>query len=237
MDEFQRNAYRGYTATAMEIFTKLKHMHFDDVLYPAKEVLSEDSSDNGCAMYVTPIALVCAKNSAQNLEDEVRKAVAVTHVHELAVDGAILQAMAIHRLLQVPNELNVDAFLQQMIDTMKQNGPETDGPSLVQQLEHLKKLLTVTNPSDERVVNVLGHSAQALYSVPLAMYCFLRGIKYPSDVSITNVLILPCNSILSIMILFYFLHFSHVYCRYIIHFGKLLNMQSHSVAIRTPLQV
>lgn len=183
VDEFQKNAYRGYTATAMEIFTRLKHTHFDDVLYPAKEVLNGDSGDNGCAMYVAPIALVCAKNSALNLEDEVRKAVAVTHVHEMAINGAILQAMAIHRLIQAPNELNIDAFLQQMIAAVKQNCSESNGPSFVQQLEHLKKLLTVTNPSDERVVNVLGHSSQALYSVPTAMYCFLRGIKYPGDVS------------------------------------------------------
>lgn len=29
-------------------------------------------------------------------------------------------------------------------------------------------------PSDEEVVNVLGHSVNALYSVPTAIYCFLR---------------------------------------------------------------
>lgn len=190
VDEFQKNIHRGYNATAMEIFTKLRHTHFDDVLYPAKEVLRGDSGDNGCAMYVAPIALVCAGNSALNLEDEIRKAVAVTHVHEMAINGAILQTIAIHRLIQAPKELNIDAFLEQMIDTMRQNCTETDGPSFVQQLQHLKKLLTVVNPSDERVVNVLGHSEQALYSVPTAMYCFLRGIKYPSDVRLFNMLIL-----------------------------------------------
>lgn len=29
-------------------------------------------------------------------------------------------------------------------------------------------------PSDEEVVNILGHSVNALYSVPTAIYCFLR---------------------------------------------------------------
>lgn len=240
VDEFQKNAYLGYTATAMEIFTRLKHTHFDDVLYPAKEVLNGESGDNGCAMYVAPIALVCAKNSALNLENEVRKAVAVTHVHEMAVNGAILQAIAIQRLIQAPNELNVDAFLQQMIDTMKQSGTDTDGPSFVQQLQDLKKLLTVTNPSDERVVNVLGHSSQALYSVPTAMYCFLRGIKNPSEVSLFNVLILilPRACIYSILQfeINCFLSFHHVHCRSTIHFGKLLNMLLHWAATRTPLQ-
>lgn len=183
VNEFQRNVHRGFSPTTMEIFSKLKHTNFDDVLYPAKELQMEDLGDNGCAMYVAPIALVCAKKPELNLNDEIRKAVAVTHLHGMAINGAMLQAMAIHRLIQMQkNELNIDAFLDHMIDGMKKNQTESDGPSFVQQLEHLRKLLTVTNPSEERVVNVLGHSAQALYSVPTAMYCFLRAVKYPSDV-------------------------------------------------------
>lgn len=186
VDEFQKNVYRGYSEITMEIFSKLKHTHFDDVLYPAREMLHEDCGDNGCAMYVAPIALVCVKKSELNLEDEIRKAVAITHRHEMAINGAILQAMSIQKLVQTQNDLNIDAFLEQAIDAMKQNRTLTDGPSFVQQLEHLKKLLTVANPSEERVVNVLGHSSQALYSVPTAMYCFLRGVKYPSDVRIPS---------------------------------------------------
>lgn len=39
----------------------------------------------------------------------------------------------------------------------------------------MKALLSKTfPPSDEEVVNVLGHSVNALYSVPTAIYCFLR---------------------------------------------------------------
>lgn len=192
MNEFQKNVYRGYTATAMEIFSKLKHTNFNDVLYPAKEVLYEDLGDNGCAMYVAPIAMICVKNSELNLQDEIRKAAAVTHLHEMAITGGILQAMSIHRLIQTQDQLFVDAFLEQMIDHMAQN--TSNGPSFVQQLQHLKKLLTIENPSEERVVNALGHSEQALYSVPTAMYCFLRGVKYPSDVRIESSTILQYKS-------------------------------------------
>lgn len=32
-------------------------------------------------------------------------------------------------------------------------------------------------PSDDEVVNILGHSVNALYSVPTAIYCFLRGTQ------------------------------------------------------------
>lgn len=36
-------------------------------------------------------------------------------------------------------------------------------------------------PSDEEVVNVLGHSVNALYSVPTALYCFLRNSTFTAD--------------------------------------------------------
>lgn len=32
-------------------------------------------------------------------------------------------------------------------------------------------------PSDEKVVNTLGHSVNALFSVPTAIYCFLRNAQ------------------------------------------------------------
>lgn len=36
-------------------------------------------------------------------------------------------------------------------------------------------------PSDEEVINVLGHSVNALYSVPTAIYCFLRNSQSPDS--------------------------------------------------------
>lgn len=167
----------------MEIFSKLKHTHFDDVLYPARETLNDDHGNNGCAMFIAPIALVCTKNMDFHLNDEVRKASAVTHLHEMAVNGAILQANVIHELIKTNSDLNIEDFLNRIIESIKAIEPKVNGPSYVEQIQQLNKLLNVINPSDERVVNVLGHSTQALYSVPTAMYCFLRGIKQPSDVS------------------------------------------------------
>lgn len=184
VDEFYKNVHRGYNSTTIEIFAKLKHTHFDDVLYPARETLNDVLGDNGCAMYISPIALFCTNHMDFNLNDMVRKAAAVTHLHEMAVNGAILQANVIYSLIQCKNDFNVDDFLDQMIDLMKQIETKSNGPSYVEQIKHLKKLLNVVNPSEERVVNVLGHSTQALYSIPTAMYCFLRGIKHPSNVSL-----------------------------------------------------
>lgn len=183
VDEFYKNVHRGFDDTSIEIFAKLKHTNCEDVLFPAKETLSKDAGGNGGAMYIAPIALVCAKNKALNLNDQVREATALTHLHEMAVNGAVLQATAINTLVNL-DKLNIDEFLEQIADSVKSDAPSTDDPSYGQQLQGVKKLLNVTNPSEERVVNVLGHSTQALYSVPTAIYCFLRGVKHQSDVSL-----------------------------------------------------
>lgn len=183
VDEFYRNVNRGFNSQTVEIFAKLKHTHFDDVLYPAKEVVNDEGGDNGGAMYIAPIALLCAKNKDLNLSDEVRRAVTITHRHEMAVNGAILQANAIHDLLKSNENFSSDYFLDQLIDSLRSSQTKSDVPSFVEQLQHLKKLLNISDPSEERVVNVLGHSSQAIYSVPTAIYCFLRGIKHPSQVS------------------------------------------------------
>lgn len=46
----------------------------------------------------------------------------------------------------------------------------------------MKKLLAKKfAPSDEEVINILGHSVNALFSVPTAIYCFLKNIQSESS--------------------------------------------------------
>lgn len=46
----------------------------------------------------------------------------------------------------------------------------------------MKRLLSKTfPPSEEEVINVLGHSVNALYSVPTAIYSFLRNAQAPDN--------------------------------------------------------
>lgn len=185
VNEFYKNVYRGFDPSTIEIFAKLKHTNFEDVLFPARETLNNDSGGNSCAMYIAPIALLCSKDETLHLNEQVRKATALTHLHEMAVNGAILQANAINILINM-DKLNIDEFLNQILDSIKSNTSSVDGPSFEQQVHGIQKLLMVTNPSEERVVNVLGHSSQALYSVPTAIYCFLRGVKYQHNVGLIS---------------------------------------------------
>jgi poly(ADP-ribose) glycohydrolase ARH3 len=57
------------------------------------------------------------------------------------------------------------------------------------QLSQVKNLLKKQHPpSDEEVVNILGHSVNALYSVPTALYCFLRNSKGTAGNPLTQTL-------------------------------------------------
>lgn len=186
MDEFSKNMHRGYSVSTIEVLARLKHANFEDVSYPAKEVMTGETGDNGCAMYVAPIALWCANKTELNLNDQVREASALTHFHEMAVLGALLQANAMRLLLTNDGHLNVDYFLDEIIDSAGLQKSVSTGPSFVHQMQQMRKLLNVSNPSEERVVDVLGHSSQAMYSVPTAIYCFLRGVRHPNEVIYSN---------------------------------------------------
>lgn len=183
MNEFYRNPYRDFKSSTIEIITRFKRTNLQDVLSPAKEMLTSDAGSNSIAMYVAPIALICCKNVDLNLREQIEKAAALTEVHNLAVEGAVLQANAIRSLVKCDGQLNIDIFLNEILDSIEIGASKREGPSFDEQIAQVKKLLTIENPSEERVVDVLGHSHQALYSVPTAIYCFLRGIKYQNDVS------------------------------------------------------
>ena len=105
----------------------------------------------------------------------------ITHFNEYGFNGAILQAIAISLCLhETPETFSQDLFLDHLIETMKEVEKENietnlkrDGKSYEYQLQEIKILLE-RNPSEEIILNKLGHSAAALYSVPTAIFCFLK---------------------------------------------------------------
>lgn len=59
--------------------------------------------------------------------------------------------------------------------------------SFHKQIQHIRDLLKKqAPPSDEEVLNKLGHSNRALYSVPTAIYCFLRACKQIDEIKTSN---------------------------------------------------
>lgn len=173
MDEYYKNVHRNYSEHLRKVFFQLKKSNFEFV-----DGLNRNESDNGGAMYVAPIAFLCIKDKSLEIGQLVRKAVSVTHVNELAVSGAILQARAIFELLKLNGNLNTTDFLNALSESFSPSENNIEGmPCFNDQIQHISNLLKINNPSDERVVNLLGHSPEAIYSIPTAIYCFLRNIS------------------------------------------------------------
>lgn len=165
VEEFLTNVNRGFDSRMIEVFYQFKKNGFCDVLAAAHEI--SDSGDNSGAMYATPIALFCDKHGLP-VDDVIRDVVRLTHTHQSSVDGAVLHGKALAANLQASEHVNTDDYLDQLIETM------SSSYGYCRQLENIRKLLKITDPSEENVVNLLGHSADALYSIPSALYCFLR---------------------------------------------------------------
>lgn len=168
VEEFCKNMNRGFDSRLIEVFYHLKKNGFIDVLAAAREI--PDAGDNSCAAYITPIALYCNKHQLP-IEDVVRDIVKVTHTHENSVNGAILHTNAIVANLQATERINIDEYMEKLFKAMSKSD------AYRRQLENIQKLLKIGDPSEEHVVNLLGHSSDAVYSVPTALYCFLQTIK------------------------------------------------------------
>ncbi|XP_024943511.1 poly(ADP-ribose) glycohydrolase ARH3 isoform X2 [Cephus cinctus] len=174
---------RGYGPAVMTVFEKLRANRFSDLFTPAKEQFNGQGSwGNGGAMRITPIALFSHQNIDLLLE-MTRKETQLTHTNKIGVDGAILQAIAIRQslLLNPDNELDVKQFIDDLISQMDTIEFDEEGLGLVEpkpykiQLSLVKTLISEGEAANaEKVVQKLGTSVAALYSVPTAIYCFLR---------------------------------------------------------------
>lgn len=186
---------RGYGASVKDLFIQMKRNKFSDVLTPAANQFGGSGSfGNGSAMRVSPVALYCLNKSPEFLVDLVKKTSEITHTNSIGINGAILQALAIHKNLKMnPSEsFDKTAYLDDLLAhfaTVEKGCDEMGIPEekyFTKQLNEIKHLLNKPHtPSDEEVVNLLGHSVNALYSVPTALYCFLRNVDDAAPVRTT----------------------------------------------------
>jgi poly(ADP-ribose) glycohydrolase ARH3 len=113
---------RGYGAGVTELFNELRRIKFDPLLQPASRQFGGNGSfGNGAAMRVSPVALYCLNKSEDFLIDLVKKTSVITHSNVIGVNGAILQALAIHQNLKMDPAQGLDAnkYLDKIIQTFK----------------------------------------------------------------------------------------------------------------------
>ncbi|KAG7202304.1 hypothetical protein KM043_018636 [Ampulex compressa] len=194
---YYKEPHRGYGPGVVTIFQKLRGNRLTDVFGPAKAQFNGQGSwGNGGAMRIAPISLFCY-NNYDKLLDMTRQSTQITHTHKLGMDGAILQAIAIQQSLSLNprEELNVNGFVNDLINKMDkiEKDEEDLGISEAQpyklQLDVVKTLISESDwggPHATNVMQELGNSVAALYSVPTAIFCFLRTQKPIAEVKTEN---------------------------------------------------
>lgn len=94
----------------------------------------------------------------------------------MGFNGALLQVFAIHQALTLDpsDEFSIAKFADGLIEKISKFEDEKAEYQI--QLEKMKKLLEKETQISE-VIDVLGRDEEALFSVPTAIYCFLKGQK------------------------------------------------------------
>lgn len=147
-------------------------------------------------MRVAPIALFCHNKPLTELIKQTTLSAEITHTNKLGIDGAILQAIAVHQsLLTDPNktEFNPKKFVENLMTKLEtvENDTENLGIKLkFPYQKHLEKIIYfLENPErahDYGVIEQLGNDVTALHSVPTAIYSFIKGQDNISGIETTN---------------------------------------------------
>jgi poly(ADP-ribose) glycohydrolase ARH3 len=161
--DYFNEPWRGYGAGPPQVFDAVRRGVPAEVA--ARRLYGGSGSlGNGAAMRVAPIALVFAGDLVR-IEDVARRSAAITHVHPLGIEGAVVQALAVNLALQLPSgQLDPGSFL----DSFRRFGLSQ---TFLGALEKVGDLLP-SAPSSE-VVEIVGNGIEAHRSVPAALFAFL----------------------------------------------------------------
>lgn len=130
----------------------------------------EGSLGNGAAMRIAPVGVRFADNP-KRLHEEARRSAAVTHVHPVGVDSAVVQAAAVGAAVR-GDQVLVEAVKAARSDELRRG---------LAAVERLLMLSTPPEPAD--VAAELGHSSAGHKSVPAAIYAACEGVGFRETVS------------------------------------------------------
>lgn len=117
--EYFKNQKRGYGEGISNLFQKWKRNKFEGYMETASDQYNGSGSyGNGGAMRISPVPLYCYKKSQEEMVDIVKKTTKITHTNPLAVNGAILQALAIRQNLMLdPTEpLDSNKYIKDLLE-------------------------------------------------------------------------------------------------------------------------
>lgn len=170
--EYFREPQRGYGGAVIEVFTKLRAQmkkedsENSDCFQPAREQFDGSGSyGNGAAMRVHPFGI-----AAQNMHQVCEMAAVqsrLTHAHRDAVDGAVIQAAAVHLALTSTDTTSRTDFITSLMKEVSDTS--------AYDLSVINDLLDRDEPLETKsLVEALGNDVSALNSVPAAIFSFVK---------------------------------------------------------------
>ncbi len=174
VENFLREPWRGYGAGPPRIFTMILRngRRWDEGL--DRELYPGGSFGNGAAMRVAPIGLFYC-DEPEKLREAVCGASRITHSHELAIEGALLQAHAVALAVRTRYpDLNREEFLTQVKGVVRSEVYR-------EKLDAAGELLD-RRADRKQVIQRLGNGVEAPNSVPTAIYAFLASEDFEEAV-------------------------------------------------------
>ncbi len=168
-EEYSVDPWRGYASGPPSIFRRVES---EGIKYAeaATELFGGTGSfGNGSAMRVAPVGLFFPPDE---LYDRARESALPTHTHELAVDGAAVQAKSVSLALAMQPE---DGFPRKYFLGELARFARTD---VFRAKIALIEDLAASDTPDTSSARELGRSVAVHESLPFAIYCFT---KYPDS--------------------------------------------------------
>ncbi len=174
IQNYLHEPWRGYGPGPPRIFNMILkgRRRWDEML--DRKLYPGGSFGNGAAMRIAPIGLFYY-DEPEKLREIVYKASIITHSHELAIEGAFLQAYAVSLAVNTrKSTLNRYDFLKKLKNI-------TNNEMYFRKLEVMERLLQ--DKADKiDVINYLGNGVEAINSVPTAIYSFLANNDFEESV-------------------------------------------------------
>jgi poly(ADP-ribose) glycohydrolase ARH3 len=173
LKKYEQEPWRRYGHTLSRVFRlmrngKLGFGMIDRDIYP------EGSYGNGAPMRVAPVGLMYF-DDPRMLRDIAYNCAAITHSHELGLEGSALQACSVAlAVLADPRNVKITEYLG-TLRMFAKPGPYQ---------ERLKTIIALLSeyPAKAEVVAKLGTGGSSLESVPTAIYAFLSTRNFKSAV-------------------------------------------------------
>lgn len=177
VSQYRQQPWRGYAAGPVGVFAAIHAGAAWDE--PARQLFNGAGSfGDGGAMRAVPAGLLRYRN-IHGAADMARRCAAITHTHELGLQGSALQAAAVaHLVTSAGSPQRGNASL--LLAAVRRVAP---APEFQRQLALVAELAADPSVAPRDIAKQVGNGVAATEAVPAALWAFLRhGRSYPETV-------------------------------------------------------